>query len=137
MVKVKLDPYLFFSGNCRKAMEFYKSIFGGKLSIQTVEEFPGDFPGKEKMKGMIMHAMLDGDVRLMASDSPKASPKAAKVELSLSGEDQAKLRSYWEALSKKGSITMPLEKAEWGDIFGMVKDKFGIDWMVNISVRKG
>lgn len=86
MSNINLDPYIFFSGNCREAMEFYKSIFGGELTVQTVDEGP-DFPGKEEMKGQIMHALLEGDVRLMGSDSTKASPAAKKIELSLSGDE--------------------------------------------------
>lgn len=135
MANVSLDPYLFFKGSAREAMEFYKSVFGGELTIQTVDETP-DFPGKDKMKGQIMHAMLDGDIKLMGSDSLNASSEAKKIELSLSGEDEAKLRGYWQALSDGGKITMPLEKAPWGDTFGMVSDKFGIAWMVNITAQK-
>ena len=75
MSNINLDPYLFFQGNAREAMEFYKSIFGGQLTIQTIGEGP-DFPGKDKFTGdEVMHAMLDGAVRLMGSDSPKASAK--------------------------------------------------------------
>ena len=132
MSKINLDPYLFFQGNCKEAMEFYKSVFGGKLTIQTMDEAP-DFPGKDKMKGMIMHAMLESDVRLMASDGPKASPRAKKIELSLSGDDDAKLRKIFDALSEGGKVTMPLKKQFWGDTFGQLSDKYAIDWMVNIT----
>lgn len=135
MDNVTLNPYIFFQGNCKEAMEFYKSVFGGELTIQTVDEAP-DFPGKEQMLGQIMHSMLEGDIKLMGSDSQKASPAAKKIELSLSGEDETKLRGYWQNLSEGGLITMPLEKAPWGDTFGMVKDKYGVDWMVNITAKK-
>jgi PhnB protein len=81
--------------------------------------------------------MLDGDVRLMASDSDKASPGNAKVEISISGEDAPTLQKYWDGLSADAAkITQPLEKAPWGDTFGMLKDKFGVDWMVNITASK-
>lgn len=136
MANIKLDPYLFFQGNCKEAMGFYKEIFGGELTIQTIGE-SHDFPGKESMdQNNVMHSMLDGDVRLMGSDSPKASAKSAKVELSLSGEDEPALRKYWEGLSSGGKVNQPLEKAPWGDTFGMLSDKFGIDWMVNITAQK-
>ncbi len=136
MSKIKLDPYLFFKGNCKEAMEFYKGVFGGKLEISLVDDAP-DFPGKDKMLGQVMHALLDtGDFRLMASDSGKASPKAAKVELSLSGDDDARLRQYFEKLSDGGKVTMPLEKQFWGDIFGQLSDKYGVEWMVNITTQK-
>jgi PhnB protein len=137
MDKISLDPYLFFQGNCKEAMEFYKSIFGGELTMQTVDDFPGDMPEKESMKGMIMHSRLEGgDIKLMGSDSPKASPTAAKVELSLSGTDEPKLRKYFEALSAGGKVKFPLKKEAWGDTFGMLTDKFGVDWMVNITTPK-
>ena|SRR3990167_10263343 len=136
MGKVSLDPYLFFQGNAGEAMEFYKSIFGGELFIQTIAEGP-DFPGKDKFKSdEIMHASLDGDVRIMGSDSHNASAKMAKVELSLSGGEESKLRKYWEGLSRGGKVRMPLEKAPWGDTFGGLTDKFGVDWMVNITTKK-
>lgn len=136
MGKISLNPYIFFSGNCKEAMEFYKSVFGGNLTIQTVDDSP-DFPGKEQMLGQIMHSMLEsGDIKIMGSDSQKASPAAKKIELSLSGDDETKLRAYWQSLSEGGSVTRPLEKAPWGDTFGMVKDKYGVDWMVNITENK-
>jgi PhnB protein len=137
MSKVNLDPYLFFGGNAKEAMDFYKGIFGGELTVQTISEAP-DFPGKESMKqDNVMHAMLDGDVRLMASDSDKASPGSAKVELSLSGEDEPTLRKYWERLSEDAEkINQELEKAPWGDTFGMLRDRYGVDWMVNITTPK-
>ncbi len=134
MGEVKLDPYLFFNGNAKEAMEFYKSVFGGKLDISLTDDAP-DYPGK--VKGQIMHAMLSGgDVRLMASDSSKASATSAKIELSLSGDDEAKLNKIFEDLSRGGKAKMPLEKQFWGDTFGTLTDKYGIDWMVNISAKK-
>jgi PhnB protein len=138
MGKINIDPYLFFSGNAREAMEFYQGIFGGELTVQTIGESPGDWPGKDQMKqDNVMHAMLDGEVRLMASDSDKASSGSAKVELSLSGEDEPTLRKYWDGLSAEATkITQPLEKAPWGDTFGMLTDRYGVDWMVNITIPK-
>ena len=68
----------------------------------------------------------------MSGDSRNASAEAKKIELSLSGTDEAKLRSYFDSLADGGKITMPLEKAPWGDTFGMVTDKFNISWMVDI-----
>lgn len=137
MSKINLDPYLFFNGNCREAMEFYKAIFGGEVTILTFNDMPGDIPDKEAMKDMVMHAFLDaGDVRLMASDSQKASEKAAKIELSLSGEDEQKLREYFDKLSAGGKVRSDLKTEMWGDTFGMLTDKYSIDWMVNITTPK-
>lgn len=135
METVTLNPYLFFGGNCREAIEFYKSIFGGELTIQTYDEVPG--PTQEGMEGKIMHAaLMGGDVDLMASDTQKASPKAAKVTLSLSGTDEEKLTKFFNSLSEGVEVEYPLKKEFWGDIFGSLTDKYGIDWMVNINAKK-
>jgi PhnB protein len=133
MSNVLLDPYLFFNGNAAEAMEFYKSVFGGELNISKMGDAPDTKP---EDKDKVMHALLDGDVRIMASDSSQASPEAKKVELSLSGEDEAKLRGYFDGLAAGGNVKMPLQKQFWGDIYGQVTDKYGIEWMVNIAVKK-
>ncbi|MDB5161180.1 MAG: hypothetical protein JWO96_560 [Candidatus Saccharibacteria bacterium] len=135
--KITLEPYIFFRGQCREAMEFYKGVFGGELEMQTVDETPTDFPGKEAMKGQIMHASLKGgDINLMASDSQNASPKTAKVELSLGGYDEPKMRKMFDDLAEGGEVKTPLKKEFWGDIFGNLTDKYGVDWMMNIGTKK-
>ncbi len=134
MSKVTLDAYLFFDGNCKEAMEFYKSVFGGELSLNTMKDTPGTKP---EDKDRIMHASLEGgDINLMASDSHTASPKMAKVELSLSGTDEPKLTKMFKSLAGGGKVRMPLGKQSWGDTFGMLSDKYGVDWMVNIGTKK-
>jgi|SRR5579864_9167369 len=134
MSSVSLEVYLFFKGNAREAMEFYKNIFGGKLDISTVGDSP-EVPGMEAIdKKWVMHSTLEGgDIKLMASDTTKASATAAKVELSLGGTDEAKMRKIFDALAEGGEVKMPLEKQFWGDTFGMLRDKFGIDWNMNIG----
>ena len=134
MSEVLLDPYLFFRGNCREAMEFYKGIFGGDLVIQTYADVK---MGDENQKDWIMHALLSGGlVRLMASDTEKASPKAAKISLSLGNADEATLRPVFEKLSEGGDVFSDLKKEFWGDIFGSLTDKYGIEWMVNIPANQ-
>lgn len=137
MANINLEPYLYFNGNAKEAMEFYKSVFGGELEMQTMEQVPEDIldDSMKERKNDVMHASLKGPVNLMASDSQKASEKAAKVELSLGGTDEAKMRSIFEALAESGEIKMPLEKQFWGDIFGSLTDKFGVDWMMNIGTK--
>jgi PhnB protein len=136
MGDITLNPYLFFKGQAREAMEFYKGVFGGELTVQTYNEVP-DMSKDEAKKDWLMHASLEGgDAKLMASDSDKASPEAAKIELSLVGQDETRLREIFGKLSDGGKVNSPLKKEFWGDIFGMVTDQYGISWMVNITVPK-
>ncbi|MBX4201567.1 VOC family protein [Candidatus Saccharibacteria bacterium] len=134
MGKVNLDPYLFFDGKAEEAMNFYKGIFGGELTLLTMDSMPGTDAKDAKR---IMHALLDGEVRLMASDSHQASPETSKIELSIGGDDEAKLRGWFDALAEGGTTKMTLEKVQWGDIYGQLKDKYGVEWMVNISQPAG
>ena len=136
MVKVTLNPYLFFDGNCREAMEFYKGVFGGTLNVMTYDEAPGQQAGA--MKGKVMHASLtEGDADLMASDSPQPDRSGTgKISLSLSGTDEQRLRSIFDRLAGGGKVTSPLKKEFWGDTYGSLTDRFGVEWMVNITAPK-
>jgi PhnB protein len=132
----RLNPYISFKDNAREAMEFYKSVFGGKLTLSEFGETP--MPGADPAEShKIMHAMLETDngMTLMAADTPDSMEykPAAGISISLSGNDDAELSGYWEKLADGGTVTMPLEQAPWGDKFGMVIDSFGIQWMVNIA----
>lgn len=134
-METKLNPYISFKDNAREAMEFYQSVFGGQLSINTFEEFHASEDPAEADK--IMHSMLEAPngVTFMASDTPNQMEyrPGANISMSLSGRNEAELRGYFEKLSANGTVTMPLEEAPWGDSFGMCTDQFGINWMVNIS----
>ncbi len=125
-----LNPYVSFNGKTREAMEFYKSIFGGELTISTfADQHVPDAPADG-----VMHAQLavDGKPIIMASDGMDAQGLSG-FSLSLSGNNADELRGYFEKLAEGGSITKSLEKESWGDEFGMVQDKFGVSWMINIS----
>jgi PhnB protein len=130
-----MNPYINFNGNAREAIEFYKSVFGGKLDMNTYEEAHMSQDPVEGKK--IMHAMLTAEngMVLMASDAPPgmAGKAESNISISLSGENEVELRGYWDKLVEGGKAIMPIEKAPWGDIFGMLTDKFGVSWMVNIS----
>lgn len=132
---VQLNPYLSFRDNAREAMEFYKSVFGGELNIATFAEYHASEDPAEQNK--VMHAALDGDngIVFMGADTPNSMEfeAPAGISLSLSGDDEKTLRGYWDKLSTGGTVRMPLERAPWGDTFGMCVDKFGISWMVNIA----
>lgn len=131
----KLNPYIQFDGSAQAAMEFYQAIFGGDLSKNTFKEFGASHGPEDDDK--LMHSQLEtpSGFTLMAADTPQGMPYSPgeNIAISLSGDDE--LRAYYEKLSEGGKVTVPLEKQVWGDEFGMVQDKFGINWMVNISAQ--
>jgi PhnB protein len=134
-MSVLLNPYIGFQGQAREAMDFYKSVFGGELTSSTYGEsgMAQDPADNDK----IMHSQLQapGGLVVMGSDNPSGMPadQGQRITISLSGDDEATLRRYWDALVDGGSVTMPLEKAPWGDSFGMCSDRYGVNWMVNIA----
>jgi len=135
---VILNPYIGFNGNAKEAMEFYKNVFGGELTMSTFKEgMPtGSTPEQENL---IMQAMLktDNGLTLMGSDAMDTkSESRISISLSSGSDDEEVMKGYWEKLSEGGKVNQPLEKAPWGDTFGMVTDKFGVDWMVNIEGAK-
>ena len=131
----RLNPYLSFRDDAREAMDFYQSVFGGEITRSTFGEFHASDDPAEQDK--VMHSMLEtpGGLTLMAADTPRGMDLDAgnSITVSLSGEDEAELRGYWDKLAAGGSVAVPLEKAPWGDTFGMCADKFGVNWMVNIT----
>lgn len=130
---VRLNPYLNFRGTARGAMEFYHSVFGGTLELSTYGE-SGVFNDPAEAE-KIMHGMLTGDngIVLMGADLPNSMEYTAPSNISLSGDDDALLRGWWDKLSDGAAVGEPLTQAPWGDTFGMLTDKFGVPWMVNIA----
>jgi PhnB protein len=131
----RLNPYVTFTGNARQAMEFYRSVFGGKLSLTTFSEYG---PPDADYADQIMHGMLETDrgFTLMGSDVPPAMKDVKvgnNIVVSLSGDDADELRGYWQKLSASGEVSVPLEKQMWGDEYGACTDQFGIEWMVDIG----
>src|SRR5262245_33054643 len=112
----KLNPYLSFKDRAREAMEFYKSVFGGKLVMTTFKEFGASKdPGEDNQ---IMHSMLEAPngITFMASDTPSHMEyrPGKNISMSLSGENEAELTGYFKKLSAGGTILQPLAKAPWG-----------------------
>jgi PhnB protein len=132
-----LNPYLSFKDNTREAMEFYRTVFGGKLNVSTFKDYHASQDPSED--NLIMHSVLEADngITFMASDTPNRMEyrTGTNMSMSLNGDNEAELKAYFEKLSAGGIVTMPLEKAIWGDSFGMCTDKFGVQWLVNISGR--
>jgi len=134
----KLNPYINFRDNTRDAMEFYRTVFGGKLQLSTFKDYHASQDPSEDNK--IMHSVLEAEngIMFMASDTPNRMEyrPGANMSMSLSGDNEAELTAYFEKLSAGGMVSMPLGKAPWGDSFGMCIDKFGVQWLVNIAGQK-
>jgi PhnB protein len=129
----RLNPYLNFNGDARQALEFYHSVFGGELTLNTFASFGVPGPDADR----IMHGQVDtgAGYTIMAADvtSDMDYHAPAGFSVSISGDDAEALHGYWDKLSAAATITMPLAKQSWGDEFGMCTDQFGVPWMVNIS----
>jgi PhnB protein len=134
-MQTKLNPYINFKDSTRAAMEFYHSVFGGTLTMNTFKEFQASQSTDEDH--LIMHAQLETEngFSLMASDTPDRMEyrPGTNFSISLSGDNKAELTGYFDKLSDGGVVAMPLTAAPWGDTFGMFTDKFGVSWLVNIT----
>ena len=142
-----VNPYLNFSDNCEEAFEFYKSVFGGEfLTVMRFKDVPAEaldeshqLPASEAEK--IMHVALpigQGTI-LMGSDVPEAMgavTTGTNFFISISAESEAEATELFNKLSAGGQVSMPLEKAFWGDYFGMLTDKFGVQWMVSYDYNQ-
>jgi PhnB protein len=131
----QLNPYLNFRGNAREAMEFYQSVFGGELNTSTFGEYGMSEDPAEQNK--IMHAQLESPSGfvLMGADTPAGMPysETSNISVSLSGDGESELKGYWEKLSDDATIIEELAMAPWGDSFGMLTDRYGVNWLVNIA----
>ena len=139
---IQLNSYINFNGQAREAMEFYKSVFGGTIEADTFASFNeksgGAIPVDDANKDKVMHATLTGSngLVIMASDTPSSMSYESgqqHISLALTGDDETALRGYWDKLAEGGNVTMPFAKAPWGDTFGMRTDRYGVDWMVDVS----
>ncbi|HCC05424.1 TPA: hypothetical protein DEP58_03935 [Patescibacteria group bacterium] len=127
--------YLCFNGNAKEAMEFYQSILGGTLRLQTYGEVMGE--KNPLLKDRIIHAYLEhSTVLIIARDThPKYNILAEATETTrvrIASPDETMLSYYFTKLSKGGRVDMPLTRQVWGDAYGMLTDKFGIPWIINI-----
>ena len=136
---IQINPHLHLNGTAREAMNFYKDCFGGELFMQTL----GETPMADQMpaaKDKIMHASLtkDGSVLIMAADmmDPSTFKIGDNVTLSINCSSEDEIKTLFSKLSAGGKVTMPLSEQFWGATFGMLTDKFGIDWMLNYQKPK-
>ncbi|PZE23354.1 VOC family protein [Curtobacterium sp. MCBD17_028] len=130
-----LNPYIGFRDEARQAMEFYRDVFGGDLTLSTFGEMHASEDPTEQDK--VMHSVLvtPHGLLLMASDTPNGmeAPTGSRISISLSGDDGQELHGYWDGLADGATIIAPLTAAPWGDEFGMLSDRFGVTWLVNVT----
>ena len=130
---IQATTHLNFRGDARAALEFYQSILGGELRIMLQSQYNPD----PAVADLVMHGQLttDDGLTLMASDTPSSMDyqPAQGISVSLSGNESDRLHAVWDGLSEGGMAIMPLAPAPWGGEFGMLVDRFGITWMVNVN----
>jgi PhnB protein len=140
---ITVNPYLNFDGNTEDAFNFYKSVFGGQFhSLQRFKDTPHGDQMSAQDKEKIMHIALPlgkGNI-LMGTDILESMGQKLNlgnnISLTINPDSEAEAEKYFNSLAAGGTITMPLEKAFWGAYFGMLTDKFGIQWMVNYEYNQ-
>lgn len=134
---VGVHPYLAFPGNCREAIEFYKSALNANaVFMQTVGESPMANMGPAEN---IMHCTIKvGESTIMMCDNPRPDPAAGvgNISLAIGLNDPEQAKQFFDNLASGGVVVMPLEKTYWAAAFGMVTDKFGIRWMINCEAPR-
>ena len=132
-----VNPYIAFKGNCREAIEFYKSALGAEvLFTRTVGESPMSDMGPAEN---IMHCTIKvGQSTIMMCDSPNpdAAAGGGNISLAVGLNDPQRAKEIFDNLARDGSVVMPIGKTYWAEAFGMVTDKFGVAWMVNCDAPK-
>lgn len=138
-----LSPYLNFNGNCEEAFTLYKSVFGGEFAtFSRFGDMPSETPADPAQAKMILHVALpvSRETVLMGSDIPSHMPAGVagtNLFISINTESEAEADKLFSGLSEGGQILMPLGKTFWGAYFGMLTDKFGVQWMVNYDYNTG
>ncbi|MFB9328880.1 VOC family protein [Paenibacillus aurantiacus] len=142
-MSISLNPYLNFDGNTKEAVYFYEKALGGKvMGIMLFGDMPADpeHPVTDEMKDRVMHAHLKvGDFDLMFSDTFPGMPFQAggdTVQIAIHPTEEAQARAIFAALEDGGQVVMPLQQTEWSPLYGIVKDKFGVTFQVNMPAEQ-
>jgi PhnB protein len=139
----QINPYIHFNGNAEEAFTFYKSVFGGEFAmVSRFKDFPfPEHPVSDNEANKIMHIALPigkSNV-LMASDTPefmgKHNENETRSKISISAESKEEADKLFNGLSAGGIIEMPIDNSPWGSYFGMFRDKYGIEWMVDFDPK--
>ena len=132
---MQVEPYLFFEGNCEEALAFYHQTLGAEVTtLLRYRESPDPGMIRPGTEDKVMHANLRiGNSTLMASDGLcEGHPSFKGFSLSLTPDGQAQAERMFAALAEGGKVEMPLAKTFWSPLFGMVTDRFGVSWMINV-----
>ncbi len=137
-----INPHINFNGNAEEAFNFYKSVFGGEFAqVMRLKDFASDeFPVAENDANKIMHIALPiGPNVLMGNDIPEAMGKVYENEhrskIAIGAESKEEADKLFNGLSAGGNIEVPICDSPWGSYFGMFRDKFGIEWMIDFDPR--
>ncbi len=133
---MRLSPYIFYPGTAEEALHFYADVFGGTISdVKRYEDSPVEDMAKDKRK--LMHGRVSfGKSLLMLCDGPEVTTAISNIQLSVEFSDINDMNAKFVNLAESGKITMELQDAFWGARFGMLTDKFGINWMFNCELKK-
>jgi PhnB protein len=136
-----INPYLMFNGNTEEAFNFYKSVFGGEFQmISRFRDAPEAGKVSDEWGDKLLHGSLPvGDTVLMGSDPPDnwtgKHEAGNNFNLSYSAKSEAEVDEKFKALAEGGQVYMPVAKTFWGAYFGMLRDKFGVQWMVSYDYK--
>lgn len=138
----QINPYINFNGNAEEAFNFYKSVFGGEFAkIMRFKDLSSpEFPVNESEQDKIMHIALPiGQNILMANDVPqhlgRTNENEHRSKISISAQSKQEADHLFNGLSAGGTVEFPIGESPWGSYFGMFRDKFGIEWMVDFDPR--
>jgi PhnB protein len=132
---MQLEPYLSFNGNCEEALSFYSKIFNGHITVMNRYEaspFAAQLP-PERLKQVIHARFRAPSIRFLASDRYESYPEESRISLSIATPDNAEAERLFAALGEGGAVDVPLSSAPWGGRFGMLTDRYGVDWMVSYT----
>lgn len=138
----QINPHINFNGNAEEAFTFYKSVFGGEFTVivRFKELSSPEFPVPEHEANKIMHIALPiGKNKLMANDVPemlgRVNEKENRSKISVSAENKEEADKLFNGLSAGGDVEMPMADSPWGSYFGMFRDKYGIEWMIDFDPK--
>jgi PhnB protein len=137
---MQLNPYLFFKGDCEEAFRFYERVLGGRIvAMMTHAETPAAEHTPAEWRSKIIHArMTIGDKTLMGSDAPPGHQQdTGGFSINVGVDDAAEAERIFNALAEGGTVHMPIRETFWAVRFGMLVDRFGTPWMVNIGQSQG